>query len=98
MKDQFNTIHSTKLLWGLSKFHNRQLNPYFNNDPASIILNRASLCPIRSVTHRLPILFVEEILKHNKKQTSENLCLGLYSLASIDFYHQDYFESVFITF
>ena len=97
MKDRFDALDSTKLLWGLSKFHNRQLNPYFNNDPASILLNRASLCPVRSVTHRIPILVVEEILKNNEKQTLENLCIGLYSLASMDFYHQEYFEQVFIT-
>ena len=43
------------------------------------------------------MLFVEEILKLNKKQTPENLCLGLYSLASMDFYHQEYFDQVFIS-
>jgi|TARA_B110001450_G_C17383138_1_gene384540 hypothetical protein len=41
LKDKFNTINSTKFLWGLAKFQNRLLNPYFNNDPASVILNRS---------------------------------------------------------
>lgn len=67
MKDFFNTIDSTKLLWGLAKFVNRSLNPYFNNDPASLILNRASLCTVRSVQHRIPALVVEEVLKNRKK-------------------------------
>jgi hypothetical protein len=43
MKDKFNTVNSTKMLWGYSKFINRHLNPYFNSDVASCILNRFSL-------------------------------------------------------
>ena len=49
LKDEFTTINSTKFLWGLSKFTNRNMNPSFNIDPASSILNRASLTKVRSL-------------------------------------------------
>ena len=49
LKDMFNSIYSTKFLWGLSKFTNRNLCPTFNEDPASVLLNRSSLAKVRSL-------------------------------------------------
>jgi len=40
LKDKFTTIASTNYLWGYAKFLNRKVNPYFNADPASCLLNR----------------------------------------------------------
>mgnify|MGYP006893259590 CR=1 FL=1 len=62
MKDKFNTIDTTRMLWGLAKFTNRNLNPYWNEDGASCVLNRFSLAKVKSVQHRLPRLFTTEIL------------------------------------
>ena len=95
MKDKFNTVDSTKLLWGLAKFTNRNLNPQFNDDPASCLLNRYSLAQVRSVSHRLPVLVAENVIGQKKKQSFQNMALSLYAMASLDFYHKDYFESVF---
>jgi hypothetical protein len=67
LKEEFTTINSTKFLWGLSKFANRNLNPFFNEDPASSILNRASLAKVRSLQHRVPKLFIDEIIDKNKR-------------------------------
>jgi hypothetical protein len=41
LKDEFNTIGSTKLLWGLSKFANRSLAPGFNSEISGSIMNRS---------------------------------------------------------
>lgn len=95
LKDKFNTINSTRLLWGLAKFTNRHLNPYFNSDSASCILNRYSLAKVRTVSHRVPHEVIKTILDQKKITTFKNMGLGLYSLASMDFYDQEYFESVF---
>jgi len=57
MKDQFTTVASTKMLWGLAKFYNRNLSPSFNQDGSSCMLNRFSLAKVKSVQHRLPRLF-----------------------------------------
>lgn len=59
MKDNFNTINSTKLLWGLAKFVNRNINPYFNKDSASCIINRSQIAKITSVQHRIPSIIVK---------------------------------------
>lgn len=142
MKDMFNTIDSTKLLWGLSKFMNRNLNPAFNADPASAIMNRHSLANVRSVQHKLPLAVIKEVIQDHrhtrkpstlgsklqpaslvqeiepsqadslrslpameqphvpvrmdgfrKRHTLENMSISLYSMASMDFYDQEYFES-----
>jgi hypothetical protein len=50
------------------------------------------------VQHRLSLSFVNEILDQNKKQTLQNMGLGLYALSSLNFYSQDYFESAFLSY
>jgi hypothetical protein len=98
VKDKFTTQDSTKSLWGLAKFQNRVINPYFNNDPASCIINRYQVARVPSLTHRLPTLFTKEILEQKKKNTFQNMCLSLYAMASMNYYEQEYFESVFFAF
>ena len=86
LKDKFTTIDSTKILWALAKFENRHINPGFNRDVSSSILNRYSLSKVKSVSHRVPKALIFEILDRRKMQTNKNMSLGLYSLASMDFY------------
>lgn len=57
LKDRFTTINSTKFLWGQSRFHNRNINPYFNADPASCILSRDSIVKVPEIFHKMPKLF-----------------------------------------
>jgi hypothetical protein len=40
LKEEFNTLNSSKLLWGFGKFVNRSLAPYFAQDMSSSIINR----------------------------------------------------------
>ena len=51
-----------------------------------------------SVTHKIPELFAKEIISQKKKNTYANMCLSLYSMASMNFYSQEYFESVFFAY
>ena len=66
LKEKFNTINSTKLLWGFGKFFNRGLAPEFNLDIASSILNRWEFSRIPSVNHRLHRQVVDNIIGLNK--------------------------------
>jgi hypothetical protein len=86
MFDKFNTIDSSKLLWGLAKFSNRSLCPQFNEDPASCLINRYSVAKVQSMTHRIPRLVNSTVMGRKKKQTFQNMALSLYSMASIDYY------------
>ena len=54
LKEQFTTVASTNFLWGYAKFLNRKINPYFNTDPASCLLNRFQISKVTSVTERVP--------------------------------------------
>lgn len=62
LKDKFTTVASANYLWGYAKFLNRKINPYFNTDPASCLLNRFQISKVTSVTERVPRQFVKEIL------------------------------------
>jgi len=60
------------------------------------MLNRYSLAKVKSVQHRIPRLLTQEILATKKMQTLQNMSLGMYSLASLDYYDPEYFESIFL--
>jgi hypothetical protein len=62
LKEEFNTLNSTKLLWGYGKFMNRSLAPYYSAQVSSSILNRSELAKVPSVNHRLQRKAVREII------------------------------------
>jgi hypothetical protein len=51
LKDYFNAMNSTKIMWALAKATNKDLAPAFNSDVASIILPRADLVIAESIAH-----------------------------------------------
>lgn len=53
VKDEFNTLNATKLLWGLAKFSNRSICPYYSSEIGGSIINRAVLSKTPSVNHRI---------------------------------------------
>lgn len=66
LKDKFTAYNSTKLLWGLAKFHNRKLAPGFNSDPASCLLSREHMHKYKESAHKLFELTVNEITQRKK--------------------------------
>ncbi len=98
VKDKFTTINSTRYLWGLAKFQNRNVNPLFNQDPANTLIHRSQVSKVPSVAHRVPKQFATEIMRRKKQQTAENMCLSLFAMASLDYYDYEYFENVLMTF
>jgi hypothetical protein len=51
LKDYFNTLNTTKIQWALAKYNNRNLNPLFSYDIASVILPRTEHSVVKSITH-----------------------------------------------
>lgn len=49
--DFFNTFHSTKALWALSKYESRKLAPSYHLDAGNTLMSRAELGKVSSVSH-----------------------------------------------
>lgn len=93
LKEEFNTLNSTKLLWAYGKFMNRSLAPYFASQVSSSIINRYEFSRQPSVNHRLQRKAVKEILHQKKQISSENFALSLYACASVGFYEKEFFDN-----
>ena len=98
LKDFFNTLNATKILWALAKQANNKISPGFNQDVGSAILARNDIPKARSIDHIIPRLFCEQIIEEKKNSTPMNLSLILYSMASVDFHDQAFFEQAFLSF
>jgi hypothetical protein len=59
LKDFFNTLNATKILWALAKQANNKISPGFNQDVGSAILARNDIPKARSIDHIIPRLFCE---------------------------------------
>jgi hypothetical protein len=51
--EEFNTLNSSKLLWGYGKFVNKNIAPGFAQQISSSIMNRSEFAKTPSVNHRL---------------------------------------------
>ena len=49
--DFFNTFHSTKALWALSRYESRKLAPSYHLDAGNTLMSRADLGKVSSVSH-----------------------------------------------
>lgn len=74
------------------------LVPSFNQDVASVILQRSDLAKVQTIAHMVPKLCALEILKMKKSLTPMNAGLTLYSMASVGFYDQEFYEAVVLQF
>lgn len=62
LKEKFNTINSSRVLWGFSRFVNKQLSPSFNTEVSSVILSRSAFAKVPSVSHRMYRKVVKEVI------------------------------------
>jgi hypothetical protein len=62
VKEEFNTLNSTKLLWAYGKFMNRTLAPHFASQVSSSIINRYDFSRVPTVNHRLHRKTIREII------------------------------------
>ena len=51
--EEFNTLNSSKLLWGYGKFVNKNLSPGYSQQISSSIMNRTEFAKTPSVNHRI---------------------------------------------
>lgn len=72
--------------------------PYFNQEISSSIINRYEFSKTPSVTHRVHIKMIDEIINKKKKITPENLALTLYSCASVGYFNQEFFDDAILSF
>ena len=98
LRDNFSALNSTKLLWGLARFRNRDLVPSFADDPGSCILSRDHLFANREAAHRLFDLAATDLLERNRGLTAEQMCLTSYAMASVGYYSQEFFEKSMLSY
>ena len=92
LKENFQTVNASKILWGLGKFVNRGLAPKFNQDIASNVISRYEFTKVPSVNHRLHKRLVDQISELKKKITPANFAITMYSCASVGFYDRSFFD------
>ena len=91
--EEFNTLNTSKLLWGYGKFVNKNMSPGFSQQISSSIMNRTEFAKTPSVNHRMHRKIVSQIFSRKKVITPENFALSLYSCASVGFYDKEFFDN-----
>jgi len=91
--EEFNTLNTSKMLWGYGKFVNKNMSPGFSQQISSSIMNRTEFAKTPSVNHRMHRKIVSQIFSRKKVITPENFALSLYSCASVGFYDKEFFDN-----
>lgn len=91
--EEFNTLNSSKLLWGFGKFVNKHIAPGYAQQISSSIMNRTEFAKTPTVNHRLHRKIVSQIFSRNKVITPDNFAVSLYSCASVGFYDKEFFDN-----